>query len=75
MFSWRNKKNSFLIPLLQSTLIIPTINTTTKTCYTDYVTSMETLSQKVTVNQKLYSSIIIQYFKQHVFVYLLELPH
>ena len=37
-----------------------------KICYTDNLTSTETLSQKVTVNQELCSSIIIQYFKQHV---------
>ena len=34
--------------------------------YTDNFTNTESLSQKVTVNQKLCSSIIVQYFKQHV---------
>ena len=43
--------------------------------YTDNLTNTETLSQEVTVNQKLCRNIFIQYFKhfkQHMFGYLLE---
>ena len=46
-----------------------------KILYTDNLTSTETLSQELTVNQKLCWNIIIQYFKQHMFGYLLESPH
>ena len=35
--------------------------------YTDNLTSTETLSEEVTVNQKSYRNIIIQYFKQCMF--------
>ena len=41
--------------------------------YTDNLTSIETLCQTETVNQKLCNSIIIQYFKQHIFGYFLKL--
>ena len=43
--------------------------------YTDNLTSKETLSQEVTVKQKLCRNIIIQYFKKHMFWDLLESPH
>ena len=38
--------------------------------YTDNLTSTETLSKEMTVNQKLCRNIIIQYFKQHMFLIL-----
>ena len=57
-----NIRVKLCMKIIQSTLILPTLDTTTK-----FVILTIRLTRKPSLNQKLCRKIIIQYFKQHMF--------